>query len=216
MGMFIPNDNHFVLDALPQDVVASMEVRDRTINGLAHAGPGGLEFLVEDALKWLPGQTVRVGFLAGNADLHGAIANEMNIIPQHCNLVLDFGETSTGEFRTWTKQDTDYSADIRISFDKSGYFSLVGTDSINPNIGSPVGAVGGRPNQCSMNFGGFDIQRPATWRGTVKHELLHALSFHHAHQNMRGPCECAFRWEDDAGYPSNPRQQRCVCSRHQR
>jgi hypothetical protein len=41
---------------------------------------------------------------------------------------------------------------------------------------------------------------PADWEGTVRHEFLHALAFHHEHQNMRGPCESQFRWDDDAGY----------------
>jgi hypothetical protein len=34
----------------------------------------------------------------------------------------------------------------------------------------------------------------------VRHEFLHALGFHHSHQNMRGPCQASFRWEDDEGY----------------
>lgn len=29
---------------------------------------------------------------------------------------------------------------------------------------------------------------------------MHALAFHHAHQNLRGPCADDFRWEDDEGY----------------
>ena len=75
-----------------------------------------------------------------------------------------------------------------------------GTDSINPNIGLPQQSVGGRAHQRSLNLGGFDVARPSSWQGTVRHEFLHALSFHHEHQNMRGPCEAAFRWEDDPGY----------------
>jgi hypothetical protein len=41
----------------------------------------------------------------------------------------------------------------------------------------------------------------------VRHEFLHALAFHHAHQNLRGPCAAEFRWEDDEGYvpTTNPR-----------
>ena len=38
------------------------------------------------------------------------------------------------------------------------------------------------------------------WEGTVRHEFLHALAFEHEHQNMRGPCEGDFRWENDPGY----------------
>ena len=32
------------------------------------------------------------------------------------------------------------------------------------------------------------------------HEFLHALAFHHEHQNMKGVCRDEFRWDDDAGY----------------
>jgi hypothetical protein len=34
----------------------------------------------------------------------------------------------------------------------------------------------------------------------MRHEFLHALAFHHEHQNMRGPCQESFRWDDDEGY----------------
>lgn len=44
------------------------------------------------------------------------------------------------------------------------------------------------------------MARPSNWEGVVRHEFLHALAFHHEHQNMRGPCEQAFRWEDDFQY----------------
>ena len=87
-----------------------------------------------------------------------------------------------------------------MSFDTGGYFSLVGTDSANPSIGLPQQPVGGGPHQRSLNLGGFNVSRPPGWEGTVRHEFLHALAFHHEHQNMRGPCEAAFRWEDDPGY----------------
>jgi hypothetical protein len=44
------------------------------------------------------------------------------------------------------------------------------------------------------------VQKPSTWRGTVRHEFLHAIGFHHSHQNMRGPCQASFRWDDDPDY----------------
>lgn len=190
-----PDD--IVLDALPDDVLASMESRDRWMASLPYA-EGGLEFLVADLQSWAPGQTVRVAFLGGSAEVHEAIEGATSEISDVAGLTLDFKED--GSYRTWTTDDTEYAAEIRLSFDQAGYFSLVGTDSANPNVGLPQHSVGGAPHQRSLNLSGFDVSRPPTWEGTTRHEFLHALAFHHEHQNMRGPCEASFRWEDDPGY----------------
>jgi hypothetical protein len=199
MPAFQISDHDLVLDALPDDVLSTIEVRNKFMSNLGVGGGLGLEFIVSDLQRWVPGQLVRVAFLDGNSDLHRDIMEATQEITEASNIVLDFGENG-GNFRRWTETDTAYTAEIRVSFDKAGYFSLVGTDSVNGNIGAPQERVGGRPHQCSLNLGGFTAQRPATWRGTVRHEFLHALSFHHSHQNMRGPCQESFRWEDDPGY----------------
>jgi hypothetical protein len=96
--------------------------------------------------------------------------------------------------------DRTYTAEIRISFDQRGFFSLVGTDSTDRTVGFPGDPVGGRPDQRSLNLGGFTTRLPGRWAGTVRHELLHALAFHHEHQNLNGPCQGDFRFEDDPGY----------------
>jgi hypothetical protein len=193
-------DEDIVLDDLPGDVLASLDIRNAALHNLSLGGGMGLEFVVEDLRRWLPGSTVRVAFLDGDGDLHRQVMEATREITEACNLAFDFGETEEGQFRQWTEGDTEYQAEIRVSFDKQGYFSLVGIDSIDPNIGSPFGRVGGRPNQASLNLGGYTVQLPARWRGTVRHEFLHAVGFHHAHQNMRGPCQASFRWDDDPGY----------------
>lgn len=193
-------DDDIVLDSLPDSVVASMEARDAWISSLPRTS-SGLEFIVSDVQSWTPGQSVRVAFLGGSADLRRDIVEATAQITEACNLTLDFGwDGESDTFHEWSPGDTELSAEIRVSFDMGGYWSLVGTDSSNPNIGLPAGSIGGRPHQRSLNLGGFDIQRPSSWRGTVRHEFLHALGFHHEHQNMRGPCEDEFRWEDDEGY----------------
>lgn len=193
-------DEDVVLDALPADVTAALEVRDRFMNALSLGGGLAVEFVVSDLQRWLPGQAVRVAFLDGGAELHRKIMEATREITDCCNLRLDFGETAEGTFRRWTEKDGDYAAEIRVSFDKDGYFSLVGTDSVDPTLGAPGGKVGGRPYQASLNLGGYAERLPPRWEGTVRHEFLHALGFHHAHQNMRGPCQASFRWEDDEGY----------------
>ncbi len=193
-------DEDILLDSLPDDVATTIEVRNAKLQELASGGELGLEFVVTDVRRWLPGKVLRIAFLDGDSDLHLDIMSVIQEIAEVCDLVFDLGQTSDGEFRRWTEQDTQHAAEIRVSFDKAGYFSLVGIDSIDANIGTPFSRVGGRPNQASLNLGGFAVQRPATWRGTVLHEFLHALGFHHAHQNMRGPCQASFRWDDDSGY----------------
>ena len=186
-----------VLESLPEDVVASMESRDRWMASLAYA-EGGLEFLVADLQSWTPGQVVRVAFLDGSPELYRAIEGATWPISDTANIVLDFKQG--GSYRTWSTSDTEYAAEIRISFDLGGYFSLLGGDSVNSHIGLPGQPVGGAPNQRTLNLGGFSVTRPEGWEGTTRHEFLHALGIHHEHQNMRGPCQAAFRWEDDPGY----------------
>jgi hypothetical protein len=193
-------DDDVVLDALPDAVAATIEVRDAYITTLPPSS-GGLEFLVADLQRWTPGTRVRVAFLDGTTDLHSDVAEATRQITDACNLDLDFGfDDQTGEYRRWTEDDDEYRAEIRVSFDQTGYFSLVGTDSTDQTIGHPASPVGGNPWQRSLNLGGFAVRRPADWQGTVRHEFLHALAFKHAHQNMRGPCQDDFRWDDDPGY----------------
>ena len=187
-----------VLDSLPDSVEETIRKRDKWVADRRGREPG-LEFVVSDVQRWTPGRTVRVAFLGGTEALHRDIEDATRVITEACNLKLDF-RNANGGFRTFTETDTEYAAEIRVSFDLGGYFSLVGTDSVNPLIGRAQDVVGGRPGQRSLNLGGFAVQRPTTWRGTTRHEFLHALSFHHSHQNMRGPCEQEFRWDDDPGY----------------
>jgi hypothetical protein len=188
------------LESLPDEVMASLEVRDTWRRQVASASEG-LEFIVSDLARWRPGSAVRVAFLDGEVNLHADIEQATRQITDACNLILDFGKNkATGDYRRWTEADTAYAAEIRVSFDLDGYWSLVGTDSTDRTVGVPGHAEGGRPGQRSLNLGGFKSDRPADWQGTVRHEFLHALAFHHSHQNLRGPCEDEFRWEDDPGY----------------
>ena len=196
----ITEEDGIMVDNLPDSVVASMEVRDRWFTTSSPSGDTK-SFLIGDLVRWLPGQTLRVAFLGGDTALHRDIEDATRQITDACNIKLDFGfNPTTGKYRTWSTSDTTYSAEIRVSFDQGGYFSLLGNDSISPNIGAPGQPVGGRPNQRSLNLGGFHVQRPASWKGTTRHEFLHALAFHHEHQSPSGGCDSEFRWEDDPGY----------------
>ena len=188
-----------ILESLPDDVVAGLEVRNAWRQEIAKS-TDGLEFIVADLARWPVGSVVRVAFLDGDTTLHSDIETATAQIAAATNLRLDFGrDQQTGEYRRWSETDTVLQAEIRVSFDMGGYWSLVGTDSTDPTI-APVGPIGGGPGQRSLNLGGFKTNKPQGWEGIVRHEFLHALAFQHEHQNMRGPCEADFRWENDAGY----------------
>lgn len=190
-----------VLESMPDGLVAALEVRDAWRARVAAERGVGLEFLVSDLARWRPGSVVRVAFLDGDTTLHAKVADATKQITDACNIQLDFGfDDTTNQFRRWTTEDTEYAAEIRVSFDRGGFWSLVGTDSTDADISDPVNGIGGGPGQRSLNLGGFVTALPNRWQGTVRHEFLHALAFHHEHQNMRGPCEDAFRWDDDSGY----------------
>lgn len=191
--------NGKLLESLPDGVTASLEVRNSWRKRMAES-TAGLEFIVSDVLRWVPGSTIRVAFLDGDDALHADVAEATQEITENCNLELDFGVDAAGGHRQWTEQDTVHAAEIRVSFDLGGYWSLVGTDSTDETVGQPTEPAGGRAGQRSLNLGGFKTDRPDDWRGIVRHEFLHSLGFQHEHQNMRGPCEAEFRWEDDAGY----------------
>ena len=140
------SDDDLIFEALPEHVISTMEVRDRWFTRSAPVSNDAEAFVVEDLLRWQPGQTVRVAFLGGDPQLHRDIAEATREITEACNIKLDFGfNQQTGTFRTWSTNDQDDQAEIRVSFDEAGYFSPAGTDSISSNIGAPGESVGGSP-----------------------------------------------------------------------
>lgn len=112
-------------------------------------------------------------------------------------LNFDFGiETEEGfKFHTWSYDDTNYAADIRIGFeDGQGFWSMIGTDATSEWL-VPPGAA-------SMNLEGLHgySPMPKGWRSTIYHEFGHALGLQHEHQHPTSECGNALRLEDDEGY----------------
>ncbi|HEX7802312.1 MAG TPA: hypothetical protein VF471_06100 [Pseudoxanthomonas sp.] len=190
-------DNYSVSqqEAYPEEIQARLEVVNREISRLL---PSNLDqyapqYVITNITRWSPGQVVRVAFNGGSYQLRKDIADTAQQWTDGGNLKLDFGhDPATQTFRQWTYNDKTFVADIRIGFEQSGYWSLVGTDSSNPVIVSP--------NEASMNLGGFHLRLPAEWKGTVLHEFGHALGFQHEHQHPLEGCDSQFRWYNDAGY----------------
>ncbi len=179
-----------LVDALPDKLQQAVDDHKRAV---ARARPGrNLEFVISRTRRWTPKQTLVVGFRGGSDELHGRIADAALEWTQYGNIKLEFKDPANGRFHSWSPDDGDFKVHVRIGFDQVGYWSLVGTDSVNPAITSPGDA--------SMNFGGFAQQLPQDWAATVLHEFGHAFGFEHEHQHPVGVCESEFRWDDDSDY----------------
>ena len=188
---------HTVMEGFPRHVQARLELKGRLLARLP-APPGDRPFETFDSVVsrlklWSPGETIKIAFLGGDAALHKDIAEATKPWTVAGNIILDFGlDSQTGKYREWTRNDRQFAAAIRISFDDQGYWSLVGTDCMDGFII--------RPSEASMNFDGFHVRRPGDWKATVLHEFGHALAFQHEHQHPLMGCETEFRFEDDLGY----------------
>lgn len=175
--------SEFQIESYPDKIQARLERRERLrkTNVPDYIKGKVAELVFEDLKLWRVG-IVTVSFKGGNKGLHKKIADTASQWSNYGNLIFDFGlDSSTGEYRQWTANDTSH---IRVGFEYSGYWSLVGTDSDDVNIA--------RPGEITLNLSDFDKRLPSNWKGTVLHEFGHALGFHHEHQTP--DIECDFDW----------------------
>lgn len=180
-----------VMEGYPNRIQARLEQHNRSLRALSAPSTGlSPRFILTLSKRWNHGQTLTIAFKGGDAALHKKIADTVTEWTKYANLKFDFGNTGSGGYRRWSPSDKSFKADIRVSFDQSGYYSLVGNDSINMQVT--------RPGEESLNLSGFDQKLPSDWKAVALHEFGHAIGFEHEHQSPVAPCD--FRFDDDPGY----------------
>ena len=136
---------------------------------------------------------LRVCFYGGSDGVRAAIrdiASEWEG-PDH-SMRFDWGKKG---FRDCGKGDPARIMHIRVAFDKPGYHSWLGTQSVMDD----------KVNDYSLNLQDYDKKKPdeirqGWWAGTIRHEFGHALGFLHEHQSPKATCEDEYDW--DALYKS--------------
>lgn len=122
--------------------------------------------------KWQPGQTLRVRFLDGDPIVQQKIEAIAHQWSQHINIRFAFGN--------------DPDAEIRISCQRGGSWSYIGTD-----------ALGIAKDQPTMNYGWLTpTSSDDDYSSVVLHEFGHALGMIHEHQHP----EVGIPWNRDAVY----------------
>ncbi len=183
-------DLRFERPRLPLSLRARMEQRRAYLREILPPGVDLHRYVADRSTTWIPGSTVRVAFQRGSEKRLREIAEVAARWTRHAHLTLDFRDGAG--YRRWSKDATSYGADIRVAFDCSGYWSVVGDDAVDP--------LATRPHEASMCLQNLDVSPPIDWQATVLHEFGHALGFHHEHQRPGDGCEREFRWDDDPGY----------------
>jgi hypothetical protein len=174
----------FIIEALPDRLARRVDSQREMLLQFGLADPGKTPKGVINALKiWTADYPViRVCFVSGSRQIRTRITRiAMEWRTAVPGLPLDFGELSNP--RRCAANEVNH---IRVTFRDSGYWSLVGTDSIR---------LAGQ-QEPSMNLEDFDTSPPnaGEFQATVLHEFGHAIGLEHEHQSPLAKCRDEFDW----------------------
>ena len=174
----------FVVEALPDQFARRVQSQKDMLRRFGLGDPDKTSKGVINALKiWTTAYPqVRVCFFSGSDALRSRIAKiAMEWKSAAPGVPLDFGNVENP--RLCKSGDVNH---IRVGFRFTGYWSLIGQDSIK---------FAG-PDEQSMNFERFDTSPPsdAEFHETVLHEFGHAIGLEHEHQNPLAKCKDEFDW----------------------
>jgi hypothetical protein len=182
-----------IMEGYADPIIKRIIARDQKRKDILPKSLNGhpMQLVLEDLLLW-DEAVLTVSFKEGTTALHRQIEAVASEWSKYANIKFDFGyDTSKDSYRSWVPNDT---SSIRVGFADAGYWSFVGTDSLDPEICSP--------GDITLNLEKFDVDLPAGWQATVLHEFGHALGFHHEHQSPVSQCD--FDWDKLYAYLAGP------------
>lgn len=166
-------------------------VRAVTLNQQGSTPKNVMDAMVDAYQLWSVPQTLRFCFFDGTREAKDFFIDAAKVWDDLAEgLVFDFGSTTT--YRACSSE----SAHVRVSFADNGNWSYVGQTSAVQVAQTEVSL-----NVGSMPKGPFDLKTPErleSIRGTVLHEIGHALAMLHEHQSPDAGCDDEIIW--DAAY----------------
>ncbi len=154
--------------------------------------------LYSRVLQWTPTYAkLRVCFMGGKPENNAKVAEIAKAwtAGKAMGLKLDFGKT--GKLRAC--DPTARESQIRVSYDKPGYYSMIGQASVV--YSSQEESTLNLQDLGEADLAAFD--KPAV-RGTILHEFGHALGMLHEHQSPLSNCGNEFNWDFIKKYLSGP------------
>jgi hypothetical protein len=178
------------LDAIPQALLKKMFIRQGLVGS-----PG---------LTWEKQRVITVAFNGGNDELYALIESTAKEWTSNGGQLSFSFKSKSGRYNHWGPDDKLPQADIRIGFDNSGYWSLIGKLAKNVDPGDATMNFEGFPQSLAAYASGHDLD---TWRvsyehTTILHEFGHALGLSHEHFNPA--CQSDLKMDAIVAYLMGP------------
>lgn len=180
----------FIVESLPHHLQSRIEKQASVLQ--VSTVSSAEDYFIDKVKLWNNNNPIRFCIFGGSTQLRkkiARIASEWATVGSR--VPLDFGDMNAPSSCV---QNQFYQ--IRIGFQYKGYWSMVGTDSVN------IAAQ----NEQSMNFALFNVNPPLDKKFSriVLHEFGHALGLHHEHQSYKSPCKTEFNWDAIYTYLQGP------------
>jgi hypothetical protein len=191
---FAQGPNPLLVDKMPMEYLRIIKQHQKNLESLDNSEQA--KGLYSTLVLWPANYPkLRVCFFGGSKALRQLIAKTAtDWMDPEVGIKLDFGKNNARSCTPGKGPEMQ----IRVSFDKPGYWSQLGQMSV----------IYATQDQPSLNLQDFDKYDPSTLNeyaySTIRHEFGHALGIFHEHQNPRSGCENEYNWEYIYEYLSGP------------